>query len=139
MPPVSQSLLRKGIYTTTAAAGLQTGLRATPVISEFHYHPAHADLEPEPLNQEWIEIYNPDAAGYDLSGCQFSSGVDFTFPAGTVIPAGGYLTLEEADFVFGLGAAAIPVPRRNPGCGGWLYATFCHAIASRYCGSGINV
>ena len=34
-----------------------------------------------------------------------------------------------------LGGAGIPSPMKKPGCGGWLYAVFCHAIATRYCGS----
>ena len=30
---------------------------------------------------------------------------------------------------FGTGGAAMPSPMKNDGCGGWLYATFCHAMA----------
>ncbi len=39
----------------------------------------------------------------------------------------------------GAGGNFISVPRKKPGCGGWLYATFCHATARRYVGSCINV
>ena len=33
----------------------------------------------------------------------------------------------------------LAAPRKKLGCGGWLYALFCHEIASRYCRSCINV
>jgi cytochrome P450 len=39
----------------------------------------------------------------------------------------------------GLGGSGMPAPMKNPGCGGWLYATFCQLIAARYCGSCISV
>ena len=35
-------------------------------------------------------------------------------------------------------AAAMPYERANDGCGGWLYAVFCHATASRYMRSCIS-
>src|SRR5262245_39783865 len=59
-----------------------------PVINELMFHPAGT---PEPLGQEWIEIFNPDATAADLSGWRISDGVAFTFPNVTSIPAGGYL------------------------------------------------
>ncbi len=57
---------------------------------------------------DWTELYNPTAAAVDISGWSFKdndSTRTFAFPAGTVIPAGGYYVVEEAAFGFGLGAA----------------------------------
>ena len=71
-----------------------------PVISEIHYHPLHAALEPEPLAQEWIEIHNPATAAVNVSGWQFSRGVSFVIPPGTTIPAGGYLVVAADPAAF---------------------------------------
>ncbi len=42
---------------------------------------------------EFIELYNKGVGTVDLSGWTFDRGVDFTFPAGTNLGAGGYLVI----------------------------------------------
>lgn len=57
---------------------------------------------------DWTELFNPTSAAVDISGWSFKDNDNtrtFAFPAGTVIPAGGYYVVEEAAFGFGLGAA----------------------------------
>jgi hypothetical protein len=58
---------------------------------------------------DWVELYNGGTGPADVSGYRFLDNDDtraaYVIPAGTVIPAGGYLMLEEAQFGFGLGAA----------------------------------
>jgi hypothetical protein len=57
---------------------------------------------------DWVELYNAGPAAVDLSGFVFKDNDDthaYAIPAGTTIAAGGYLTLEEAAFGFGLGGA----------------------------------
>ena len=39
----------------------------------------------------------------------------------------------------GAGGVGMPLPMKYDGCGGWLYAVFCQAIAHRYCASCISV
>src|SRR4029453_19204316 len=49
-----------------------------------------------PSNQrdgEFIELYNKGAADVGLSGWVLDDDVNFTFPPGTTIPAGGYLVI----------------------------------------------
>ena len=41
--------------------------------------------------------------------------------------------------MFGFGGAAMSLPIAKLGWGGWLYATFCQEMATRYCGSCISV
>jgi hypothetical protein len=56
---------------------------------------------------DWVELYNAAATAVDVGGWLFRDNDDthnYLIPAGTVIPAGGYLVLEEAAFGFGLGA-----------------------------------
>jgi len=52
-------------------------------------------LDDDPVSdnqeEEYIELLNQDGVAVDLSGWTISSGVNFTIPAGTVIPAGGTL------------------------------------------------
>jgi hypothetical protein len=73
------------------------GLSASPVINEIFYHPAQPGTQlnptgPEDITKEWLEIYNPDTIGYDLTGWTVGGGsVSFAFPNGWVLPAGGYV------------------------------------------------
>ncbi|MGE5293638.1 MAG: lamin tail domain-containing protein, partial [Solirubrobacterales bacterium] len=60
------------------------------VINEVHTHP---DIKTELV--EFVELYNAGAADADLSGWSFTEGVFYTFPAGTTLPAGGYLVVAE--------------------------------------------
>lgn len=53
---------------------------------------------------DWIEIYNPSATSFDISGCKIydSGGFNGTkpkkeFPAGSVIPANGFLVIMVDD------------------------------------------
>ncbi len=43
--------------------------------------------------EQWVELYNRSAAPVDLTGWRFSAGVDYGFPGGTTLPAGGYLVV----------------------------------------------
>jgi hypothetical protein len=45
--------------------------------------------------EQWVEVYNRGAVTVDLSGWSFSDGIDFTIPAGTALPAGGYLVISN--------------------------------------------
>ncbi len=64
--------------------------RGPYVFSEIHYHPRdRVDLK----NLEFIEIYNSQAWAEDLSGCRITGEVNYSFPAGTTIAAGGYLVV----------------------------------------------
>jgi hypothetical protein len=64
---------------------------AAPVINEILYRPGLSFPEPESL--EFVEIHNPDPTAVDLAGWTIGGGVDFVFPAGTTLPAGGYLVV----------------------------------------------
>ena len=74
------------------------------VINEIHFNPPE-----NPVRQEFIELYNPSDSAADLTGWRLSGAVDFSFPNGTVIPAGGYLVIAEdpATLLATLNATAI--------------------------------
>lgn len=60
------------------------------VINEIHYN---HDLDSEWV--EFVELHNRAAQAVSLAGWTLSDGVGYTFPAGTVIPARGYLLVAE--------------------------------------------
>lgn len=57
---------------------------------------------------DWVELYNASNSAVDLSGYVLRDNNDasqYVIPSGTTIAANGYLVLEEAQFIFGLGAS----------------------------------
>lgn len=84
---------------------------AQVVINEIHYNPVERpafNALGTPVFQgtntpadftddvhEFVELHNPTAAVVDLSGWRLAGGLDFTFTAGTNIPAGGYLVVAK--------------------------------------------
>lgn len=61
------------------------------VFNELHYHPASNEA-----SQEWVELYNQNSVDVDLSGWRLAGGVDFIFPGGTTLKAGGYLVVAAS-------------------------------------------
>lgn len=51
------------------------------------------DPPSEQRDGEFIELYNRSQSPVDLSGWDFSSGVNFTFPSGTILGAGQYAVI----------------------------------------------
>jgi len=79
------------------------------VINEIMYHPGSEDVR-----EEYIELYNRGPATVDVSGWSFSRGVQFLFPAGTMIPVGEYLVVAADVAVF-----SPKYPGIGPVIGGW--------------------
>lgn len=74
------------------------------IINEIFYRRPSSDRSrPGPTTEfipktkaiEFIELHNPTAEAIDLSGWRFDDGVTYTFPAGTSLPAGGYLSVAQ--------------------------------------------
>ncbi len=66
----------------------RAGVDSVVTFNEVHYNPASGQT-----SGEWIELRNQNSVNVDLSGWRLDGGVDFVFPAGTVIPGGGYLVV----------------------------------------------
>ncbi|MEZ5304882.1 MAG: lamin tail domain-containing protein [Verrucomicrobiales bacterium] len=87
----------------TATAPDAGPYQAALAISEFLYHPAPAT--PGEIaagfgtdDFEWVEVQNISGDPVDLTDVRFTKGVDFDFPAGWTIPAGGYaLVVKNLD------------------------------------------
>ena len=60
------------------------------VVNEIMYHPISEDDA-----DTYVELLNRGTQPVDLGGWRFTAGVDFTFPAGATIPAGGYVVVAK--------------------------------------------
>lgn len=56
--------------------------------NEIHYHPPSDNAQ-----EEWIELHNQMFVDVDLSNWSLEGGVRYTFPAGTIIPIGGFVVV----------------------------------------------
>jgi hypothetical protein len=63
-------------------------IASAAVISEVHYNPPGEDP-----SLEFVEIANETATPEDLSGYWFETGIDFTFPPRTILPAYGLIVV----------------------------------------------
>lgn len=82
-----------GVRTSDFAVMAQEWQTRAPspiVINEIHYDP---DVKTERV--EFVELHNAGPADVDISGWRFCEGISYEFPAGTVIPAGGYVVVAE--------------------------------------------
>ena len=61
------------------------------VFNELQYNPVGPAED-----GEWVELFNQMGIKVDLSGWRLAGGIDFTFPAGTVIDPGDYLVIAKS-------------------------------------------
>lgn len=89
--------------------------RATALtVSEIMYHPRpRADGR----SAEFIELYNSDLIAQDMTGFRISGSIDYTFPDGYRLPAGGYAVIarDPADLaaIYGMTSALGPFEGTN--------------------------
>ena len=79
----------------SAFALLSSAGYAQVVINEIFYN-SPADLD----RLEYVEIHNPTSESVDLTGWQFSKGIEFTFTEGTVLKSGAYWVLCADEDLF---------------------------------------
>jgi len=58
------------------------------VFNEIMYHPSGDEAR-----LEWVELFNQMSVDVDLTGWSIRGGIDYGFPPGTIMPAGGYLVI----------------------------------------------
>ncbi|GMU24258.1 MAG: hypothetical protein AMXMBFR13_43330 [Phycisphaerae bacterium] len=63
------------------------------VINEIMYQPL-GDT-PEDVGPEYLELHNRGGATVDVSGWALGRGIDYDFPPGTLLAAGGYLVIAK--------------------------------------------
>ncbi len=75
-------------YEPPGPASRRSGI----AISEILYHPAR---RVDGRELEFLELYNSQPWPEDITGWRLSGAVAFTFPAGTSVPARGYLVVAR--------------------------------------------
>lgn len=60
------------------------------IINEIHYNP---DVKTDLV--EFLELYNSASSPLDIGGWKLAGGIGYNFPAGTTIPANGYLLIAQ--------------------------------------------
>lgn len=85
---VRSELLRAASLVAAALLVLPSMQAQGVLINEIMYHPPGTNR----LDQ-WFELYNPGPTPVVLDGWRVKGDVDFTFPAASALPAGGYLVV----------------------------------------------
>jgi hypothetical protein len=77
------------------------------VFNELMYHP-----ETNEVAFEWVEVFNQKAVDLDISNWSIADGIQYTFPAGTVIKGGAYLVvaISPADLMAATGLTNVHGP-----------------------------
>ena len=83
--PEFRSLSARTLGTTNVAPA-----QSPIVINEIYYHPLSGDNA-----DEFVELYNRGPDAVDIGLWEFTSGINYTFPEHTIIPAGGYLVVAS--------------------------------------------
>ncbi|MCW1922427.1 lamin tail domain-containing protein [Luteolibacter arcticus] len=83
------------LYPSSATAGAANAfaLQQNIVINEICYHPP--ELTPASADKEWIELRNRGASTVNLGGWRVGGGIEFTFPANTMLATGGHLIVAK--------------------------------------------
>ena len=92
------SILSFMVFATAISSSIaqSTGL-ANPIISEIMYNPPEAGND----TLEFLEIYNPNLGNdFSLGGAYFSSGIEYTFPAGYSLAGGAYVVISGDSLIF---------------------------------------
>jgi len=100
-------------FLAGTAEPLGPSSRRTPlVISEIMYHPPPRS---DGRSLEFIELFNSQPFFMDISGFRIDGDVTFTFPAGTVLPGGGFLVIAKnpTDLQAVYGPMAVTGPYTN--------------------------
>ena len=74
-----------GALLLLASAGFSQNV----VINEIMYHPLQPVNGHEPVEEEFIELFNRGPTNVNLAGWRFTKGVELTFPSYT-LPPGAY-------------------------------------------------
>lgn len=81
------------------------------VINEIMYHPpplSAPDGTRIKGGLEWIELFNRSDKNVDIGGYQFVDAIEYTFPVGTLVPAGGYVVVTNDETAMKSAYPALP-------------------------------
>lgn len=120
-PDGSANIFSFGYNATPGAANFLVQNYTGPLLNELLVRNQAAEAAPWGDRVPWVELFNPGAAEFDLSGYGLHSSrvpdaaLTFRFPNGTKIPAQGYLTVW-----LGAPAQGVAVPNGTLFAGGLI-------------------
>ena len=88
--------MKKTLLTLLTCLSIFVAAQAQIVITEIMYNPPEAGTD----SLEYIELYNKTNASVNVSNWTFTQGFVFTFPAGSSIGAGQYITIAKSASAF---------------------------------------
>ena len=100
--------VKKWAWAYFASATMLTARADTSVVfNEIMFHPR--TNEP---GLEWVELYNQMAVDVDVSGWKLASGIDYVFPANSIVRGGGFavVALSPADLALATGLTNLHGP-----------------------------
>ena len=110
MKSITRFVLLAGWLFSTSVLSLCAG---DVIFNEILLHPTQPLDGPEPVGEEFIELYNRGTNAISLNGWRLSRGVDFVF-GDVTLPAGGFLIIAADTNVF-----ASRYPGVAPVVGNW--------------------
>ncbi len=81
------------VQAVFAPSGVTIAAAGRLAISEILYNPLGTAED-----DEFLELFNLTDAPLDLSGVSFVEGIEYTFPAGTILGANAFLVLRPSDY-----------------------------------------
>ncbi|GAA5117768.1 lamin tail domain-containing protein [Luteolibacter yonseiensis] len=94
-PNFYQIVATNSVGNSAASATVEGILPPLPangpvIINEIHYNGLDNSV-----HSDFVELYNFSTTAANIGGWTLSDGIEYTFPAGTVIPPGGYVVVAE--------------------------------------------
>ena len=86
----NDAMCMKKITVLLAFMGMAHVMQADTslVFNEIMFHPATNEA-----TMEWVELYNQMAVDVDISGWSLDNGINYTFPANSIAPGGGFIVV----------------------------------------------
>ena len=78
------------IVSSVSSVKAEAAAGQAVVINEIHSDP---DVKTELV--EYVELYNFGTTDVNLAGWYFSDGISYRFPAGSILPAGGFVHTRQ--------------------------------------------
>jgi len=97
-------------------------------INEIMYFPGSGNL-----HESYLELYNADTVTVDLSGWTFTKGLQFSFPANTLLAPGAYLVVAADASAF-----AAKYPDVTNFLAGWVPPMGAHVILADAAGNVVS-
>ena len=92
------------VFTALALLCFSSRVAGDVIITEIHYNPSGGDEQ-----KEFIELKNAGNEAADISGWQFTNGVLFTFPNGTVLEPGEFFVVVANSGAFALNYPGVAI------------------------------